>query len=66
VPNKAPKEVKKSGVRFAAEPEMEEIETATEVLYNISFNVNRIHHIYCFLLLQRFRSIFPGLFISAE
>ncbi|XP_028404965.1 protein scribble homolog isoform X2 [Dendronephthya gigantea] len=30
VPNKAPKEVKKSGVRFAAEPEMEEIETATE------------------------------------
>jgi hypothetical protein len=27
----APKEVKKSGVRFAAEPEMEEIETATEV-----------------------------------
>ncbi|CAB3986484.1 scribble homolog isoform X1, partial [Paramuricea clavata] len=26
----APKEVKKSGVRFAAEPEMEEIETATE------------------------------------
>jgi hypothetical protein len=31
VPNKAPKEVKKSGVRFAAEPEMEEIETATEV-----------------------------------
>ena len=31
IPDKAPKEVKKSGVRFAAEPEMEEIETATEV-----------------------------------
>jgi hypothetical protein len=53
VPNKAPKEVKKSGVRFAAEPEMEEIETATEVRtflhVLITFNEDVFSNLVCVL-----------------